>query len=89
MVRVDPHRVLPYNKVWWPSEEMSNRREREVRKTIALLLPLLLVLLVNAPATDAWDAEGHYMVCRIAQVASSVLLTMSSIVDTLLDIVLD
>jgi hypothetical protein len=36
---------------------------------VLLLLHVLLVAVATrAPAADAWGKEGHYMVCKIAEV---------------------
>jgi hypothetical protein len=52
-------------------ESHRNTQERKGKRTMGVLL-LLHVLLVavaaRAPATDAWGKEGHYMVCKIAEV---------------------
>lgn len=35
---------------------------------LLLLHVLLVAAAATAPAADAWGKEGHYMVCKIAEV---------------------
>lgn len=38
---------------------------------MGFLLLLLVAAAATAPAADAWGKEGHYMVCKIAEVIDS------------------
>ena len=41
---------------------------------VLLLVHVLLVAVAaSAPAADAWGKEGHYMVCKIAEVTENLL----------------
>jgi len=69
--------------------EAEQARPKPTMGALMLLHVLLVAVAARAPAAQAWGKEGHYMVCKIAEVPVPERSTSHQALDFLLCFVLE